>query len=219
MKAITASIAALLAALSLNASAQTGFYLSGKIGGFGGGLEISDSADWDFDFLGGGAIALGYEINNSVRLELEFAGFGGDMSKDEAMSSYDDVSMTAGALSLQGYLTVPVTGNILLYFNAGAGGLNYSLEAGTGDYYLEETRYTRWWGADDVYRSYREVKAEEDATFFFWNVGAGLQIWLSDYIALDLSGRYIGTGKADFDSAKNVSLELYGAWVGLAFYF
>lgn len=217
-----AAIAALAAAMTINASAQQGNYgpyLSGKVGGFAGGIEIGGGAAWDFDFLGGGAIALGYEFNDAVRIELEAAGFGGDMESDADMSYYDDVSAVVGMLSLQGYLTVPLTANVSLYFNAGAGGLNCSLEAGTGDFYLEETRYTHWWGADDVYHTYREAKAKEDATFFFWNVGIGLQFWLNNNIAIDVSGRYLGTGKSDFDSTKNVSLELYGAWAGLAFYF
>ena len=225
------ALAALFAALVVPAFAQnevvvygapvyesSGLYLSAKLGGMSGGLKLKNNVDYDFDTLFAGSASAGLRVSDALRLEFEIFGTAGSVSEIGGLKA-EGLDVTAAGCGVNLFVNVPLTPNLMIFGGGGIGFLSCELTYKTGNWYLAEYYHSSWWGNDYYSYEAREQKLKEDANYFYYTLGAGLEFLLSPNISFDLSGRYFGTNSSDFGYASSVTLELYGVFAGVTLSF
>jgi len=163
-------------------------YLSGNVAGaFTKGRPSGSVDGWpnsgsdrDEEVFGGGSLGLHYDASPvGVRAEIEGqAGRGLDLETDwgpgGALTMHTNVN--TWAIFVNGWLDFPVTESISIF---GGGGLGFAVTDMTSNLFP---------GVGD--------KTRDDETFA-WQVGGGISIAVTEWLALDTSYRFVDLGEPD----------------------
>jgi len=172
-----------------------------------GAQTYNDSVEFDPSiYIGGsGGFDFGY-----IRIEGELSYKNGEMSsitEKTSQTRYANVDGSVGAFAIMCnvFLDLRNTSPVTPYIGGGVG---------FATLYLSDTFGT------DTNTGYRTRVYESDGdTVFAYQVGAGFAIDLTEMLSLDISYRYFGTAKANFNNNAYMTTELefesHNASVGL----